>query len=40
VHLQFHHLTDRGRKLPPSADEFTLFLKSYMARWAGIVGVS
>jgi DNA-binding transcriptional LysR family regulator len=40
VHLQFHHLTDRGRKLPQSADEFTLFLKSYMARWVGIVGVS
>jgi DNA-binding transcriptional LysR family regulator len=40
VHLQFHHITDRGRKLPQSADEFTLFLKLYMARWVGIVGVS
>jgi DNA-binding transcriptional LysR family regulator len=40
VHLQFHHITDRGRKLPQTADEFTLFLKSYMARWVGIVGVS
>jgi LysR family transcriptional regulator, carnitine catabolism transcriptional activator len=40
VHLQFHHITDRGRKLPQSADEFTLFLKSYMARWVGIAGVS
>jgi hypothetical protein len=32
--------TDRGRKLPQSADEFTLFLKSYVTRWVGIVGVS
>lgn len=40
VHLQFHHITDRSRKLPRSADEFTLFLRSYMARWVGIVGVS
>ena len=40
VHLQFHHISDRGRKLPQSADEFTVFLKSYMARWVGIAGVA
>jgi len=29
----------RGKKLPPGADEFTAFLKIYIARWAGRAGV-
>jgi len=40
VHLQFHHLIDRGRKLSRSVEEFTLFLRSFVASWAGIAGVS
>jgi DNA-binding transcriptional LysR family regulator len=40
VHLQFHHITDRGRRLARSGDDFTFFLKSYVSRWAGIMGVS
>jgi len=39
VNLDFSWITNRGRKLPPGADDFTLFLKSYMARWAGRAGV-
>jgi hypothetical protein len=27
------------RELPPGADEFTSFLKSYLATWAGRTGV-
>jgi len=40
VHQQFHHLTARGRKASHTANEFTVFLKTYVSRWAGIVGVS
>jgi hypothetical protein len=29
----------RGKELPPGADEFTSFLKSYIAIWAGRAGV-
>jgi len=39
VHLEFHQISDRGKKLPPGADEFAAFLKSYIARWAGQAGV-
>jgi len=39
VHLEFHQISNRGKKLPPGADEFTDFLKSYIARWAGRAGV-
>jgi len=28
-----------GKKMPPGADEFTGFLKTYIARWAGRAGV-
>lgn len=39
VHLDFYEVSDRGRKLPRSAEEFTLFLKSYFSRWAASAGV-
>jgi LysR family transcriptional regulator, carnitine catabolism transcriptional activator len=39
VHLEVHQISSRGKKLPPGADEFTAFLKSYIARWAGQAGV-
>jgi hypothetical protein len=40
VHLQFHQLTNRGKRPPANVDDFTVFLKSYVSRWAGIMGVS
>jgi len=39
VNLDFYQITNRGRKLPVPADDFTSFLKSYIARWAGRAGV-
>jgi len=39
VSLEFHQISNRGKKLPPGAFEFTAFLKSYIARWAGRAGV-
>jgi LysR family transcriptional regulator, carnitine catabolism transcriptional activator len=39
VNLDFFQITNRGRKLPADAEEFTVFLKSYIARWAGRAGV-
>jgi LysR family carnitine catabolism transcriptional activator len=38
VSLEFHQISNRGKKLPPGADEFTAF-KAYIARWAGRAGV-
>jgi LysR family carnitine catabolism transcriptional activator len=37
--FDFHLISSRGRKLPPGAGEFTSFLKSYIATWAGRAGV-
>lgn len=37
--LDFHQIRNRGRKLPPAAEEFTSFLQGYIARWAGRAGV-
>jgi LysR family carnitine catabolism transcriptional activator len=37
--LDFHQIRNRGRKLPPAAEEFTSFLQNYIARWAGRAGV-
>jgi DNA-binding transcriptional LysR family regulator len=37
--LEFYQIRNRGRKLPAVADEFTLFLQSYIARWAGRAGI-
>jgi LysR family carnitine catabolism transcriptional activator len=39
VRFDFHMISRRGRELPPGADEFTSFLKSYIATWAGRAGV-
>jgi len=32
VTLEFHEITNRGRKLPSEAVEFGVFLKTYIAR--------
>ena len=32
VELEFHQISNRGKKLPPGADEFSAFLKSFFAR--------
>lgn len=39
VRFDFHLISSRVRELPPGADEFTSFLKSYIASWAGRAGV-
>jgi LysR family carnitine catabolism transcriptional activator len=39
VRFDFHMISRRGRELPPVADEFTSFLKTYIATWAGRAGV-
>ena len=39
VHLDFYQIRPAGRKLPPVAEEFTSFLQSYIASWAGRSGV-
>jgi len=39
VNLDFYQISDRGKKLPPGAEEFTSFLQSYIARWAGRAGI-
>ena len=39
VRFDFHLISNRGKELPPGADEFTSFLKSYIATWAGRAGV-
>jgi LysR family carnitine catabolism transcriptional activator len=39
VRFDFHMISRRGIELPPGADEFASFLKSYIATWAGRAGV-
>jgi LysR family transcriptional regulator, carnitine catabolism transcriptional activator len=39
VNLEFYQISTLAKKLPPGADEFTAFLKTYIARWAGHAGV-
>jgi DNA-binding transcriptional LysR family regulator len=39
VRFDFHMISPRGKELPPGAAEFTSFLKSYIALWAGRAGV-
>jgi len=39
VRFDFHLISSRARQLPPGANEFTSFLKSYIATWAGRAGV-
>ena len=37
--FDFHLISNRAKELPPGADEFIEFLKSYIATWAGRAGV-
>jgi DNA-binding transcriptional LysR family regulator len=37
--FDFHLISNRTKELPSGADEFTSFLKSYIATWAGRAGV-
>jgi DNA-binding transcriptional LysR family regulator len=39
VRIEFHLISNRAKKLPPGAEEFVSFLKSYIATWAGRAGV-
>lgn len=39
VNLDFYQISDRGKQLPPGAKDFTSFLQSYIARWAGRAGI-
>ncbi len=39
VTLEFYEISNRGRKLSPEAEEFSSFLKIYIAGWAGEAGV-
>jgi len=39
VNLDFCRISLRGKKLPPGADDFTSFLRAYIARWAGSSGI-
>ena len=39
VNLEFDQISNRGKKLPPGADEFSAFLETCIARWAGGAGV-
>ena len=39
VNLDFYQITNRGKQLPPGATDFTSFLQSYIARWAGRAGI-
>jgi DNA-binding transcriptional LysR family regulator len=36
VSIDFVQIMDRGRKLPPGAEEFNDFLKGYIAHWADV----
>jgi LysR family carnitine catabolism transcriptional activator len=39
INLDFSWISNRGKKLPFGANDFTSFLKSYIARWAGRAGI-
>jgi hypothetical protein len=39
MRIEFHLISSRAEKLPPGAEEFVSFLKSYIATWAGRAGV-
>lgn len=39
VTMDFYQIQSRGRTLPTAAEDFTSFLQSYIARWAGSAGV-
>jgi len=39
VNLDFYQIRHLGRTLAPAAEDFTTFLQSFIARWAGSAGV-
>ena len=39
VNLDFYQISNRGKQLPQGATDFTSFLQSYIARWAGRAGI-
>jgi DNA-binding transcriptional LysR family regulator len=39
VTVDFSRISVRGKRLPLGADDFTAFLKNYIARWAGRSGI-
>jgi hypothetical protein len=39
VPLDFSQIRGGGRKLPAVAEDFTSFLQTYMASWAGRSGI-
>lgn len=39
VNLDFYQISDRGKQFPPGTVDFTSFLQSYIARWAGRAGI-
>jgi LysR family carnitine catabolism transcriptional activator len=39
VNLDFSWISNRGKRLPSGTDDFTSFLKTYIARWAGRAGI-
>ena len=40
VEMNLYLISNRAKKLPPGAEEFTIFLKAFIDRWAGRVSVS
>ena len=39
VHVDWHQIRSRGKKLPAAAEDFAAFLQHYIARWAGRAGI-
>lgn len=39
VNLELYQISDRGKKLPAEAREFSAFLKMYIASWVGDAGI-
>jgi hypothetical protein len=39
VTVDFSRISIRGKRLSLGADDFTAFLKNYIARWAGRSGI-
>jgi LysR family carnitine catabolism transcriptional activator len=39
VNLDLYQISDRGKQLPTGTEDFTAFLQSYIARWAGRAGI-
>jgi DNA-binding transcriptional LysR family regulator len=39
VNLDFYQISNRGKQLPSGTEDFTSFLQSYIARWAGRAGI-